>query len=103
MVYPVFIIYTAVVSITSKIIPSIHSRCARLAREKRFLYFGLQFYGECWSGDHSENLFATKKSNQCMGHGYEDCTDSTETACSGKAGHNYVYEIVYEGNHYISA
>ncbi len=37
-----------------------------------------------------------------MGYGYHDCDDATDTACSGKENHNYVYEIVYEGNDYTS-
>ena len=73
-------------------------RCAKRAREKEFRYFGLQFYGECWSGKHSERLFASKKSSECLGYDYKTCEDSTDSACTGNGGHNYVYEIVHEGN-----
>ena len=27
--------------------------CAEQAKKKGYLYFGLQFYGECWSGPHA--------------------------------------------------
>ncbi|XP_028401393.1 fibropellin-1-like isoform X2 [Dendronephthya gigantea] len=70
--------------------------CAKQARKKDYRYFGLQFYGECWSGMHSERLFSIKKPSQCLGYEYKTCEDSTNSACTGGGGYNYVYEIVYE-------
>ena len=74
-------------------------RCAKKVVEGGFRYFGLQFYGECWSGDHAEHLFATE-SKKCIGHNYGSCDDNTLGACTGEAGNNYVYEIVREGNYH---
>lgn len=71
-------------------------------QERRFRYFGLQFYGECWSGDHAEDLFATKSSKKCIGHNYATCADNAVDTCTGDAAYNYVYEIVYEGNYHCS-
>ena len=69
-------------------------------QQRGFRYFGLQFYGECWSGDHSEDLFASRTSDKCIGHKYARCDDNALDACTGEASHNYVYEIVREGNYH---
>jgi len=59
--------------------------CAELAYEKGYLYFGIQFYGECWSGPNSEkNFYKYGKSRRCR-HGV------------GKGCANMVYMILWEG------
>ena len=41
-------------------------KCALLAKAKNYKYFGLQFYGECWSGPSADSSFSKDgKSPQC--------------------------------------
>ena len=41
-------------------------KCALLAKAKNYKYFGLQFYGECWSGPSVDSSFSKDgKSPQC--------------------------------------
>ncbi|CAB3996708.1 delta B [Paramuricea clavata] len=70
-------------------------RCAELAKKKGYRYFGLQFYGECWSGVHSPTLFNARKSDSCWGYrpDYENCDDDSPTECIGQEHHNYIYEV----------
>ncbi len=74
-------------------------RCAELAKRKGYRYFGLQFYGECWSGVHSSALFNARKSEKCWGYrpDYENCVDDSPTECIGQEHHNYIYEVRPEG------
>ena len=77
------------------------SSCAKQAKSKGYRYFGLQFYGECWSGDPSVDLFKDKpaSADQCWGYkpNYAQCDDKAETECIGREEHNYIYEIVQQG------
>lgn len=59
--------------------------CSKLSRQKGYRYFGIQFYGECWSGEHVE----------FDGEGFSlRCVSGV-----GKAGSNFVYEnIASQGN-----
>jgi hypothetical protein len=60
-------------------------KCSRLAEEKGFQYFGIQFYGECWSGHQSETSYGKDgESKKCI-------------AGVGKAGANYVYKFAKQG------
>jgi len=36
---------------------SVIDRCAKTAKAKGYKYFGIQFYGECWSGPHAEDTY----------------------------------------------
>lgn len=38
-------------------IDSVVKRCANLAHEKRLRYFGLKYYGECWSGETADQTY----------------------------------------------
>ena len=75
-------------------------RCADLAYERGYRYFGLQFYGECWSGTHSSDLLEGPKSDKCWGHrpDYQNCDDGSSTECIGQAHYNYIYEVGPRGN-----
>ncbi|XP_028417926.1 neurogenic locus notch homolog protein 1-like [Dendronephthya gigantea] len=73
-------------------------RCAELAKERGYRYYGLQFFGECWSGEHSEEIFETKKAKSCWGYrpNYTQCVDDSPNECVGKEHHNYIYEVMPE-------
>ena len=60
--------------------------CAREVRARGFLYFGIQFYGECWSGPQSHVT-------------YDDGGPSTRctSAGVGQALANFVYRLTGEG------
>lgn len=66
--------------------------CAAAAKAKGWKYFGLQFYGECWSGP-SLNPERDGASTECIGNNYKACDHNSETECIGKAFTNYVYKI----------
>lgn len=73
-------------------------RCAREAESRGFSHFGLQFYGECWSGpqtDRNYTMYGASKHRCVSGDPPMDkCEDNSESKCVGKANANYVYEIV---------
>ena len=57
--------------------------------------FGLQFYGECWSGTSGEERYAMQgKSDRCIGVDYKPCDDKVVTECIGKDRTNYIYQLV---------
>lgn len=70
-------------------------RCASIAKTRGYRYFGLQYYGECWSGLHSTTLLNGGKSNQCWGYrpDFRNCDDNSPTECVGTEHYNYIYEV----------
>lgn len=59
--------------------------CAKESSKKGYLYFGLQFYGECWSGPEAHKTYERYgKSNSC-------------TLGVGKKRANMVYMLTGEG------
>merc|ERR1719230_11678 len=66
--------------------------CAKKAKANGWKYFGLQFYGECWSGP-SLNPARDGTSKECIGTDYKACNDKSDTECIGKAFTNYVYKL----------
>ena len=65
-------------------------RCAEKAKSLGYTYFGIQFYGECWSGESSHQTYNK--------HGKsDDCQEFTKgKSCNiqvGKADSNFVYRI----------
>ena len=61
------------------------AECARKASEKGFGYFGLQFYGECWSGVDAHRTYHKQ---------------GTSTKCIygvGRKKSNFVYALVKKG------
>ena len=79
-------------------------KCANRTRAAGQNFFGLQFFGECWSGSLSSpsNLFMRDgRSNQCIGPTFKPCSkmklaanekdDNEEEICVGKAFTNYIY------------
>ena len=58
--------------------------------------FGLQFYGECWSGPFAEfNYSRDGKSKRCIMNLYNptDCVQGQERECVGKKNTNYIYKL----------
>lgn len=61
--------------------------CAVKVKEAGFVYFGLQFYGECWSGPKAHLTYHEDgKSKRCI-------------AGVGMAYANFVYRLVFEGTY----
>ena len=71
-------------------------RCAVAASNKGYVYFGIQFYGECWSSAEAPNRFHTYgPSDNCVNTEFQSCDDqASDETCAGKDRANYVYEIV---------
>ncbi|XP_022795168.1 coadhesin-like [Stylophora pistillata] len=78
---------------------SIHSlacRCAEKAKQKGYTVFGLQFYGECWSGLSAElNFNRDGQSDDCIMNLYDpvDCYQNSSQECVGKQKTNYIYRL----------
>lgn len=73
--------------------------CGKIAKEKGHQYFGMQFYGECWSGEGS-TFNRDGASGECINHNFKPCDNADGLACVGKASTNYVYRLeeVFNGN-----
>ena len=95
-----------VISLRFYVIDSInrlYCRCAELTEQRGYSHFGLQSYGECWSGPSAKERYAMQgKSDRCIGVDYKPCVDSAETECIGKDKTNYIYELVRENSKYVS-
>ncbi|XP_031563116.1 coadhesin-like [Actinia tenebrosa] len=82
---------------------SLHSlacRCAAKAKAKGYKVFGLQFFGECWSGPGGENTYAkygVANSDICYQDIYHSenvhCDKSKQLECIGGIWTNYVYRL----------
>ncbi|KAJ7390458.1 hypothetical protein OS493_025159 [Desmophyllum pertusum] len=74
-------------------VPDLACRCAKKAHEKGMTFFGLQFYGECWSGANSQNTFAMDGPHQaCTDQCYQPCHPYSKF-CVGQNFVNFVYKI----------
>lgn len=69
--------------------------CANVTRSKGFTYFGLQFFGECWSGvkpgigyNHDGDA------NGCVGSNPMLPCEPKHPVCVGRAKMNFVYKLV---------
>lgn len=66
---------------------SVVERCAKAAMDKGYQYFGVQFYGECWSGPNGDKTFDI---------------DGESDNCSSDVGKDFalmVYKKVTTGKH----
>ncbi|KAK3728149.1 hypothetical protein QZH41_019468 [Actinostola sp. cb2023] len=75
-------------------------RCAELAQKKGYSVFGLQFYGECWSGASlasSKAVGAATGSYDCIGPQYKPCSQFSRH-CVGSQFKNFIYQIVPDCN-----
>ena len=78
---------------------SLVCRCAEAAANRGFVFFGIQFYGECWSSaDAAQHFFKYHSNDKCVDTEYEACDTASDKACAGVAHMNYVYEIVPSKN-----
>lgn len=76
-------------------LPDLVCRCAKAAANRGFVFFGIQFYGECWSSaDAAQRFFKYHSNDKCVDTEYEACDTASDKACAGVARMNYVYEIV---------
>lgn len=70
------------------------SECANLTLKAGYEYFGIQFYGECWSGVGNIAYDAVGTSDKCFRRPFlKKCDDSPCVYCAGANGVNYVYKI----------
>ncbi|KAJ7381348.1 hypothetical protein OS493_001473 [Desmophyllum pertusum] len=80
-------------------LPSLACRCAQKAAENKYAYFGLQYYGECWSSPEAGETYnqaGPAIEGSCVTNGYQPCPKdpkATEKECVGKRNVNYVYTI----------
>lgn len=74
-------------------------RCAEKAKANGYKVFGLQFYGECWSGPSAEANFAQYgtadplQTYQVTGNPPPPCDKSNSQECIGGSSVNYVYRL----------
>ena len=78
------------------------SFCAKAASRNGFHIFGLQFFGECWSGVNAAQTYAKDgPSNRCLmavnSVELRECNDASHEACVGVEFTNYVYRIIHPG------
>lgn len=75
-------------------VPEFACRCAKAAKDNNSTFFGMQFYGECWSGLNGHLTYANNgpSTTGCVDTCYEPCKDHSEF-CSGKHFANYVYKL----------
>lgn len=59
--------------------------------------FGLQYYGECWSGPESCDQYDRHGDSQlCIGKNHTRCNIDDESECVGEGNVNFVY-LLLEG------
>ena len=79
---------------------SLACRCAQAASAKGYTTFGLQFYGECWSGSDSCDQYSRYgDSEYCIGQNYTRCDINDDTECMGQQSTNFVY-LLLEGKQF---
>ncbi|XP_020893909.1 uncharacterized protein LOC110233006 isoform X1 [Exaiptasia diaphana] len=68
-------------------------RCAESAAKNGYQYFGIQFYGECWSGPFNQGnaVLSSVISDKCLGKDYKKCSDFAEY-CVGRADTILIYK-----------
>lgn len=78
---------------------SLACRCENATRARGWKVFGLQFYGECWSGQSGESTFNKygvanpKKCIQELVDPFPPCNKSKDMECVGTQSTNYVYRL----------
>ncbi|XP_032236053.1 uncharacterized protein LOC5510908 isoform X2 [Nematostella vectensis] len=77
---------------------SLVCRCAKRALDRGYSHFGLQFYGECWSGKNAGSTFKTDgPSRTCLGRSLKACDAGSDFPCTGRDFSNFVYRIRQTG------
>ncbi|XP_031551277.1 uncharacterized protein LOC116288607 [Actinia tenebrosa] len=73
-------------------LPELACRCANAAKNNGSTYFGLQFYGECWSHPQgSETYGQDGHKDNCVNECFQDCKQ--HPYCTGVQFSNYVYRL----------
>ncbi|XP_068756342.1 matrilin-2-like isoform X2 [Montipora capricornis] len=75
---------------------SLACRCAEKALQKGYRVFGLQFYGECWSGPFAEfNYSRDGNSDNCIMNlqAPTACVKDDPKECVGQKNTNYIYML----------
>jgi len=75
----------------AKSLHALACECYRLTKERGHRYFGLQFWGECWSGP-ALNFHRDGPSTKCVNSAYQACDVESQIECVGKAFTNYIYD-----------
>ena len=78
---------------------SLACRCAQKALDKGYKVFGLQFYGECWSGPFAElnfNRDGLASADRCVMNLNKptECDQSSNQECVGTQKTNYIYKLM---------
>ena len=68
--------------------------CAEKAKVKKYKFFALQFYGECWSGPSLKDIQKHGPSNDCITGKYKPCVEAAAGLCTGKDSTNFIYELI---------
>lgn len=65
------------------------------AKKESYSRFGLQYYGECWSGaDPEMSISDLRISKQCANAFFGECEEDDKGDCIGRANANYIYKLV---------
>ncbi|KAM7448396.1 hypothetical protein ABFA07_003559 [Porites harrisoni] len=74
-------------------VPDLACRCAKKAKAKGWTFFGLQFYGECWSGENVQNTFSIDGPiRTCTDQCFQPCQMYSKF-CVGQNFANFVYKL----------
>ena len=97
LVRPLFLVVNRETQILFFDLRSLACRCAKAARKRGFKVFGLQNYGECWSGPVDERTYnQTRRLNDCLmilGHPPPPCAMNDTRECMGGPGVNFNYGL----------
>lgn len=76
-------------------LPEFACRCAEAAKKANHTFFGVQFYGECWSGLNGHMTYDIDGPRQggCINPCYQPCAQHNKF-CAGRNFENFVYRIV---------
>eukprot|EP00794_Sanderia_malayensis_P009970 gene9970-10993_t len=68
--------------------------CAERAKKRGHTHFGIEYYGECWSGKHSSKTYNKYgPSKNCVNTGLAKCDPKSNCLCAGKGFALFVYKV----------
>lgn len=68
--------------------------CANKTATAGYLYFGIQFWAECWAGENLDVAYDSDgQSDSCVDGKFLPCDSNAASTCAGVEDVNYVYEI----------
>ncbi|XP_022796157.1 uncharacterized protein LOC111334628 isoform X1 [Stylophora pistillata] len=72
-------------------------RCAQVSKAKGFYHFGIENFGECWSGENSDKTYSNDGPSEfCISKEFAECDTNDANVCGGNATTTYVYSISKE-------